>query len=431
MQSLLTFITLLSLVTAHAIPSDLHTRQASSVTDGSWLITWTPSAPNSQVYKGPLRVTSNSSGTYISGDLYNGTVLPNPADGSPVLPRANYWAYVRPTKLTPGSNGGFSLALEYWQLLGFRRTVRGNATIWGDAPFADGLTVDLAPTTAPTGFPDPSNYFSGDLKFAGNGSSAGTFTMGWVSTFLRRIELEIGTVTGVPVPLEDTTETRTWTSIFAEVGYDINVSIGKTDIPEPTNPDLPPGMWKNEQEHAAVLAYRAPTDFDKQWKYYLLVTRLLEGTPRGSMIDESGIYNGVPREGTAIAAEWIVGTTWDGKNDTALPWPAAVRGKKFDELTDPYFRTAVHEVGHMFNLVHPDEFRNDIMTDTETFVQVCESGGGSGGKGFPECIDAGSMAFREHDRFYMQHRPDTHVRPGFVNFGFSAQEFTPPMNGPL
>jgi hypothetical protein len=388
------------------------------------LISYTPTGTGSKTYKGPLRITSNDTITFISGDLYNGTVQPNPAEGSPILPRANYWAYVRSTSLNAGSNGGFSLGLEYWQFKGFARRLTTNETLWADDALDGGYTVDLAPKTAPSGFPDPQNYFEGDAKTS-SGTIVGHFTMGWVSTYLRRITLEIGTVPGVTIPSSSTSGTRTWKSVFDDVGYDITILAGKTDIPEPSNP-TGPGFFNNEQEHAAVLQSRSPTDFDKEWKYYLLGVRRIADVARGAMIDAGGEYNSIPREGTCIASDWLVGTYPNGTIDNTHAWPASVRGKQFHELHDPWFRTALHEVGHMFNLGHPTDFDwvDNLMQDTESYVDAGEQGKTT--SRFPENVGEQSFRFGEGDRFLMMHRPDTFVRPGWVNFGSAAQWGVPP-----
>jgi hypothetical protein len=308
--------------------------------------------------------------------------------------------------------------MEYWQFLRFVTKFAYTDTVWADQPLDGGYTVDLAPATAPSGYPDAQNYFEGNVKISSTGVVVGRFTMGWVSTYLRRITLEIGTVSGLEVPLTDESGTRPWKTIFDEAGYDITVNVGKRDIPEPNNP-TGPGYWNNSQEHEAVLRYRFPTNLDREWKYYLLVVRRIQEIARGAMIDEGRAYNGVPREGTCIASEWLVGTLADGTPDTEVPWPKAVVGKKFVELHDAWYRTAVHEVGHFFNLAHPQNFENDVMTDTVTVVQAGAEG--ITPEPFPENIKPETFRFTPSDVFLMQHRPDTHVRPGYVDFGAPAQ----------
>ncbi|ORY14430.1 hypothetical protein BCR34DRAFT_232689 [Clohesyomyces aquaticus] len=413
------FMTFWSLAVSHTIPSFAHPfrldpRQAPNLKSGGWLMTYTPTG-SSTVYKGPLRVTSNSSSLYISGDWYNGTVQPNPADGVPILPRANYFAFTRATKLTAGANGGFDLALEAFRFRGIRK-IGQNYTDWDDneTPLDGGYTISLSPASSPSGYPDSKQYFKGDLKFTSSGKVAGQFTIGWVSQYIRKITLEIGTVSGLEIPQKDSSGKRTWKSILAEVGWDIQVIVGKTAIPEPTNTDLPAGMWTVQQQHDAMLKYRGATDFDKEWKYYLLVVRRMQGVERGAMMDTGYEFNGIPREGTTVSTDWVFGTLWDGSLDTKYDWGSAT-GKKFVDVHDAWFRTAVHEVGHFFNLQHPYEFAGGIMDDSQSYVDAGRNGVTK--EKFPENIGAEAFRFSNNDRFLMQHRPDLYSRPGFVRFG--------------
>ncbi|KAF2000984.1 hypothetical protein P154DRAFT_191962 [Amniculicola lignicola CBS 123094] len=429
MTYLIAFTALLSLSSASIVP-----RQASTLKTGSWLTTFTPLSPieGSSKFRGPLRITSNETGTIISGDLYNGTTEANPLDGSPILPRANYYAFMRAKKYTAGSNGAFTLDIDAYRYRGlgevnmYPRWEHDNAVgpsepipSWGD-----GWTVNLAPATAPSGFPADTVYFSGEVKWAANGTTLGTMTMGWVSKWVRRAKLEIGTVSGVPVPLNDNSKTRPWVTIFNEARYDYEVTTGKTDIPEPSNPDLPlPGTWKNEQQHAAVLQYRSPTNFDKEWKHYLLVVRRIQGVDRGAMIDDAQAYNGLPREGTSLSTDWVFGKHWDGTDDTVTNWGEAT-GKKFVDEHDAWYRTAVHEVGHFFNLPHPPTFSNDVMTDSNTFADAGRDG--ITPEPFPRNLKIEAFKLLPEHIYTMQHRPDTTVRPAFIEFGGANNDNLPP-----
>ncbi|KAF2733935.1 hypothetical protein EJ04DRAFT_604027 [Polyplosphaeria fusca] len=408
------------------LPVDIAARQASNLKQGSWLITYQPSAANSPLYKGPMRITSNDTSLIISGDLYNGTVEPNPADGSPLLPRANYWSYIRFVKYTPSSNGAFSLGMDFYLYNGVPNP-RNNYTDWSDDPLDGGYTVDLQPATPPTTFPSSTTYFSGTVKRSSTGASLGTFTMGWVSPFYRRFHLERAAVTGMQRPSTDTTGTRTWASIFASAGIDMTVEDGKADIPNTSD-----GMWSMEQAHAAMLQYRRATDFDTEWRIWLLNVPRSSDVARGAMIDGGREFNGVPREGCVVANEWIVGTLADGSPDPGgfdiehrpWKWPETVTGRKFVELQDAWFRTNLHEVGHFFNLPHPGDFAGGMMDDTPTYAMVGETGVTA--KRFPENIDADSFKWNAYDMYVMAHRPDTHVRPGWHNFGGATNDQHPP-----
>jgi hypothetical protein len=314
------------------------------------------------------------------------------------------------------------LNAEFYRFIRFDQRVRGNVTVWADQALDGGYTIDLVPAAAPSGYQDPENYFEGEVKVASSGTVVGTFTMGWVNSFIRKITLEIGTMEGLPIPEKDDTGTRTWTSIFSEVGWDINVVVGNTSIPEPADSD---GLLNDEQQHELMLASRTPTDLDKEWKYYLLVIKKMEGVERGAVIDTGRTWNEAPREGSCLTTDWVYGTLWDGSEDTFTRWPESVKGKKFIELNDPWFRTAVHEVGHLFNLAHPHRigFENQIMTDTPSFVVAGEDG--STPQPFPENITPETFSFVPYDVLLLQHRPDIHVRPGYVDFGFAAQVCVP------
>ncbi|KAF2185727.1 hypothetical protein K469DRAFT_505891, partial [Zopfia rhizophila CBS 207.26] len=415
------FISFLSLSSAYAIPSailplNLHSRQAPKLRAGSWLVTYKPSISSSTTYDGYFRVSSNSSSLFVSGDLYTRTTQPNPTDGIPILPRKSYWTFVRTTKLTPGSNGGFSLGLEYFCFENF--TDSNNYTKWGPEPVDGGYSVDLSSASAPTGYPDPTNYFEGDVKFAGNSSVAGRLTMGWVNDYFHKFTLEIGSVRGLARPDMDSSRKYTWKSVFNDAGYDIIVEQGKNDIPEPSNPDLPTGMWTNEQEHSTMLQYRKPVDFDKEWRYFLLIVRLLQGVERGAMIDGGYDYNNLPREGTAVANDWIVGTKWDGSNETRVDW-GPKKGEKFVNLHDAWFRACLHEVGHFFNLDHPTNFEQGIMTDSVSYAFAGNDG--TTPEQFPDHIKEDSFKFTDYQKFLMAHLSDVHTRPGLTMFGAAAQ----------
>ena len=403
---------------AHVIRSteqdtSILSRQAQGLRDGAWLLNYKPAGASAPIYDGTLRVTSNDSALVISGDLYKRTSAPNPASGIPIFPRTAYYTYIRGTKFQPGSNGAaFSLGLDFRLFKGIREI--GNYTIWDNQALDGGYTVALSPASAPTGYPSSKDYFEGDVVRP-DGTVAGRLTMGWVKQYLRKITLEVGTVPGVKQPKSDSTGRHTFQSIFNAAGYEINVEYGSTTIKEPSNPGLPAGSWSREQQHDAVHQYRKPTDFDKEWRVYLLVVRLLNNTERGEVIDGGREFkDGVPREGAAVASHWIVGTRVNGQPDESVDW-GSTKGKKFEELHDAWFRTCVHEVGHFWDLAHPPEFVEGVMTETPVYVEAGMNGWTE--KKFPENIGEKAFVFTEQDRFYMAHLSDVHVRPGYATWG--------------
>lgn len=357
--------------------------------------------------------------------MYNRTSAPNPADGIPILPRTKYWSYIRSTQLSPGSgDSAFSLDLEFYRFLGFAQI--SNNTRWDREPLDGGYKVSLSPTSAPTGYPSPADYFSGDVVITKNGNIAGHLTLGWINPYIRKFTLEIGTVPGVKKPSSTLDGRHTFHTAFNAAGYDITVEYGADNIPEPSNPDLPPGMFTRAQQHEAAITHRNPTtDFDKEWRIYLLIARLLQGTERGEMIDGKGEFNGVPREVAVVSTDWIVGTKWDGSNDTALNW-GPTTGNKYAELHDAWFRTCVHEAGHFFDLTHPFEWVEGVMTDTTSYVAAGNEGVTE--QKWPENMGDAGFEFAVGDVFLMGHLSDLHVRPGYVKWGASYSEPPTPLD---
>ena len=90
------------------------------------------------------------------------------------------------------------------------------------------------------------------------------------------------------------------------------------------------------------------------------------------------------------------------------PW-GTVKGMRFGTAKAPYFRTAVHEIGHAFGLYH-NTADNGYMNTTD----VIASSGGT----FPDNIQ---WSFNGEDAKRMRHLPDPWVRPGMIPFG---QPFT-------
>ncbi|KAF2746287.1 hypothetical protein M011DRAFT_91150 [Sporormia fimetaria CBS 119925] len=412
----------LSLTLPHPAPLPRQTTHQ-SLKPGAYLLTFTPSSPSkTSIYSGTLRVTSNDTTLHISGDLYNTTTLPSPSTGIPIQPRSNYFSFLRGISYTPlPENDGFTLGLESYPLTGFRAVMRFTDTIWASEPVDGGYTISFSRGTPEegAGYPDAENYFTGTVTSTTDSKKElGTMTLGYLSPFLRRATLELASVSGVELPVSDISGTKTWKTVFESVGWDMSVAEGDRNVPEPDPAnELGKEYWNEDQEHDAMLKHRSPTDFDTEWKIWLLVIRKSSQVTRGAMIDTNLRQNNIPREGTMITSDWVVGTWVDGTPGSrdGVTWPSAVAGKKFVDVKNAWFRTAVHEVGHVLSLTHPYDFMNDVMTDTPSFVTAGEEGWTE--KQFPENITPETFRFSEMDTMILQHRPDAHVRPGFVDFG--------------
>lgn len=382
-------------------PPRLHT-----VRCGSWLINYRPAGAPLVSYDGTLRVECHSAGRTASGDLYQRRVImlpfprpprpillpgPQPAGGIPVLPRDRYRYYLRVTQLPEFFylGQGFTLTFEMWRF-----------TVPNGWALESTLTATMVRTPAPGGYPSAADYAEGDVKDA-NGKIVGRLTMGWLSKYLRRCTVEIDTVAGSERPTTSGAG-HDWQSVMDAAGWQVKVELGDTDVAEPSG-----NSWSDAEMHAAMLARRAATNLDAEWRYHILAVKNIDSTPRGIMYDAGGTdSNNVPREGVGIASHWIIDQNW-----------GTVGGQRFGTAPAPYFRTAVHEIGHAMGMYHN---ANDLgfMCTSDTIA-----GQGTATLPFPSNIQ---WSYHPDNARQLRHYPDPFVRPGGVAFG-GASTSTPPI----
>ncbi|MGH6630263.1 MAG: hypothetical protein ACREB3_11080, partial [Burkholderiales bacterium] len=158
-----------------------------------------------------------------------------------------------------------------------------------------------------------------------------------------------------------------------------------------------------------MLARRDASNLDAEWRYHILAVRKLDSTPRGIMYDAFATdSNNVPREGIGISSHWVIPNS---------PEWGLVKGLRVGTASKPFFRTAVHEIGHAMGLFH-NTVDNGFMNTTDVIAAS-----GTPATPFPNNI---KWSHASDDQARLRHYPDPFVRPGGVSFG-GASTTAPPI----
>lgn len=376
---------------------------------GCYLINYTPKVGKLLTYDGTLRIECDSSRT-TSGDLYQRPIIyypkptilgkppvlipillpaPNPSSGIPILPIKRYRYYLRVTDILEGLTAGNSFNLGFEM---YRFTAPNS---WANEGI---FKASMSWKTAPSGYPSSSNYLEGDVKDSA-GTVVGRLTMGWVSKYLRKATVEIDRVSVSEAPLNNGSGIN-WKAVGDAIDWELTVDVSDSDIVEPSGES-----WSDAEMHKVMLAKRDSSNLDATWIYHILAVRRLDSTERGIMYDAGATdSNNVPREGIGISSHWIIPKTAE--------W-GTVKGMRFGTAAAPYFRTAVHEIGHAMGLFH-NTIDNGFMNTTDVISASCPST-------FPACI---KWAYADNDKKKLRHYPDIFVRPGGTAFG-TASPATP------
>jgi len=395
------------------LPFPVPPTQRRSLRCGCYLINYSPNGSPFARYDGTLRVECHNNGRTASGDLYQRPIIflppsppfppgppspvvlpgPNPADGIPMLARSRYRYYLRVTQILEHLTSGNSFAL------GFEMYRFSAPNTWTNE---GAFSTQMVWIPAPARYPSSGDYLAGNVKNSA-GAVVGRLTMGWVSKYLRKATVEIDRVSASEAPLNNGAGID-WESVFDGIDWDVTVDESDTNVAEPSG-----DSWSEAEMHQALLARRDASNLDAEWRYHALAVRMIDVTPRGIMYDAGATdSNNVPREGVGIASHWVI--------PDADPW-GLVKGMRFGTAAAPYFRTAVHELGHAHGLFH-NTVDNGFMNTTDVIASSATTT-----TPFPNNI---LWSFASDDQKRMRHYPDVFVRPGGTAFG-TASTTTPPI----
>jgi len=269
----------------HRITSDDSLTQSKSIRDGAWLVNCKLlNAPNT-IYDGTIRIKAAEAGgpQTASGDLYQRKTSssvspqqprtglddgPDPSRGISIFSRQSYRYYIRITRII-SSSSSVDIGLQLWSMNSTNRTW----TNQGD------YSATMLWTSAPRGYPSSSDYLKGNLKFDLTNADAGNLVMGWVSSQLRKVTVEIDSLKDSDQPMESGNG-HNWQSVFSGINWELNVVSSERDIP--TRGDY---QYSDAELHKMMLEHRAAVDLDQEWRYHILIVPLLASTSRGLMYD--------------------------------------------------------------------------------------------------------------------------------------------------
>jgi hypothetical protein len=375
---------------------------SAALQDGCYLINFTPADGGLRTYDGTLRIDRFGGGGAASGDLYQRPIVtsadtaaepalpsgPAPGTDIPIFPRSQYRYYLRVTRLDAVDSTSVKLAFEMWRYVPSNRwsketELTASMSRKGSAAYSSGA------------------YYEGDLASA-TSANAGRFSMGWISPSLRKASIQVNRVADSETPMANSTGMN-WRDIFASIRWD-----GAAFVNDALPSTPPAETWTDAELHAAMLTLRGKVDLDSEWRYHIMAVHRLASTDRGIMYDAGGTdSDNVPREGIGIASHWIV------PNED--PW-GLVKGQRVGLVSDVYFRTAVHEIGHALGLFH-NSVDNGFMATTDRIASR-----GTDTTPFPKNV---VWSFAPDDQRRLKHYPDLFVRPGGIPFGDASDNAFP------
>lgn len=310
-----------------------------------------------------------------------------------------------------------------------RRTVTASITYRdGNASLIPGNTVTFRAART-TGF----NYGSYNLQLSGAGISPRTYNLAFESRYFDPIEFEVDRVSnaGSIVTAYDTgshpnrpaglpSETLSLETVYQRAGFDANRSSGGDIIP--TSGTGANGTWSDTEMHNAMVSFWSRFANRPQWAMWVLyAARHDQGRSLGGvMFDDIGTQH---RQGTAIFTDSFIQDAPTG-DPNAPAWRNRME-----------FWTAIHEMGHAFNLAHAWQKALGAPTAPgDPWIPLANAPESRSFMNYPFRVSGGESAFFSDFQFrftddeliFMRHAPRRFVQMGnsnwFVNHGFEQPD---------
>ena len=308
-------------------------------------------------------------------------------------------------------------------------------TIDADIVYRDG-DADLIPGSTLTFTARPTSglgYGAYELTISGDGSRSRSYSLRFDSPYFDRVEFEVDCVAnaGTPVTTYDTgshpnrptdlpDETISLVTTYQRAGFDAVMSPNASVLP--TSGAGANGTWSDQEMHNAMTTYWSRFADRPQWALWVLyAARHDRGRSLGGvMFDDIGPNH---RQGTAIFTDSFIQDAPTGDPDPAS-WRARMQ-----------YWTAVHEMGHAFNLAHSwQKALGSPVAPGDPWVPLANEPEARSFMNYPFNVSGGQGAFFSDFRFrfsddelvFMRHAPRRFVQMGnsdwFVNHGFEQPE---------
>jgi len=261
-----------------------------------------------------------------------------------------------------------------------------------------------------------SNQRTATVTFSGGGTAARVVTFRFASPYFRPCELEFDCAQGTTAvtefdtashpnkPLSVPNERLSIATVYQRAGINASVSGGPTIVP--IADAHANRRWSDAEMHDAMVRYWSRFASAPQWAAWVFFASLSESGSSlgGIMFDSIGPNH---RQGTAIFEDSFIANPPVGDPNAN----AAVQRIKF--------WTAVHEIGHTFNLAH--SWQKSLGTP---WIPLSDEPEARSFMNYPYRVNGGATAFfsnfeyrfTDSELLFMRHAPARFVEQGFADW---------------